>query len=185
MTLKKLSHLRSLSPRIGGILTIERTNRLVASKLAHNRGWSGLFVRKFLFDSEGVMNHPDSISTLTIVPCPGCNAGLPEDSRFCRWCGTQLGVDSDPTEQLNFDAIPAPRDYKTARLNPSNIYHPVSGPLVTALVAGVPKRAPYATGRGLTKRMLLALMAVPIWVMIILLSPIDAYASAKIIGQRI
>jgi hypothetical protein len=33
--------------------------------------------------------------------------------------------------------------------------------------------------------MLLALMAVPIWVMIILLSPIDAYASAKIIGQRV
>jgi hypothetical protein len=30
-----------------------------------------------------------------------------------------------------------------------------------------------------------ALMAVPIWVMIILLSPIDAYASAKIIGQRV
>jgi hypothetical protein len=33
--------------------------------------------------------------------------------------------------------------------------------------------------------MLLALMAIPIWLMIILLSPLDAYASAKIIGNRI
>jgi hypothetical protein len=31
----------------------------------------------------------------------------------------------------------------------------------------------------------LALMAIPIWLMIILLSPLDAYASAKIIGNRI
>jgi hypothetical protein len=28
-------------------------------------------------------------------------------------------------------------------------------------------------------------MAIPIWVMIILMSPLDAYASAKIIGSRI
>jgi hypothetical protein len=37
----------------------------------------------------------------------------------------------------------------------------------------------------LSKRILLALMAIPIWVMIILMSPLDAYASAKIIGSRI
>ena len=131
------------------------------------------------------MSHPEPTTTQTIVPCDGCRAGMPQDSKFCRWCGTPLGVDSDPTEQLSFDAIAPPRDYKTARLTPTNIYHPVSGPLVTALVAGVPKRASYSTAGGITKRMLPALMAVPIWVMIILLSPIDAYASAKIIGQRI
>jgi len=140
-----------------------------------------------LFDSEEAMNHSESelISTVEIIPCANCKAGLPQDSRFCRWCGAALGVDSDPTEQLSFDVIAPPRDYKTARLTPPNIYHPVSGPLVTALVAGVPKRASYSTAGGLTKRVLLALMALPIWVMIILLSPIDAYASAKIIGQRI
>jgi len=33
--------------------------------------------------------------------------------------------------------------------------------------------------------MLSALMTIPIWVMIILLSPLDAYASAKIIGSRL
>lgn len=131
------------------------------------------------------MSHSESTTTQAIVPCAACKAGLPQDSKFCRWCGTQLSVDSDETERLTFDAVSLPRAYKTAPLTPPNFYHPVSGPLVTALVAGVPRRTSYSTAGGLTKRMLLALMAVPIWVMIILLSPIDAYASAKIIGQRI
>jgi hypothetical protein len=132
------------------------------------------------------MTQAEQKTTVTIIPCSACGAGLTEDSKFCRWCGTQLSAaDSDQTERLSFDAIAAPRDYKTAPLTPPNLYHPVSGPLVTALVAGVPKRASYATAGGFTKRILLALMTVPIWVMIILLSPIDAYASAKIIGQRI
>jgi len=73
----------------------------------------------------------------------------------------------------------------TSRLSPQKLYHPVSGPLVNAVVAGVPANLPRSPVGSLSKRMLLALMAIPIWLMIILLSPIDAYASAKIIGNRI
>jgi len=75
--------------------------------------------------------------------------------------------------------------YATRPLSDQKLYHPVSGPLVNAVVAGVPasgSRSPVST---FSKRMLLTLMAVPIWLMIILLSPLDAYASAKIIGNRI
>ena len=74
--------------------------------------------------------------------------------------------------------------YATTRLSHS-LYHPVSGPLVNAVSAGVPTSAPLSPAGSFSKRMLLALMAIPIWVMIILLSPLDAYASAKIIGNRI
>jgi hypothetical protein len=96
-----------------------------------------------------------------------------------------LTVDPDQTERLNSGAIASTGCYKTRPLATPNPYHPISGPLVTALVANVSTRGSQPSAVGLTKRMLLALMAVPIWVMIILLSPIDAYASAKIIGQRI
>lgn len=124
-------------------------------------------------------------TTVTIIPCSACGAGLTEDSKFCRWCGGRLTGDTDQTERLSFDTLSSPAAYRTAPLAPLNLYHPVSGPLVRAVAAGVPTRTSLSTTGGLTKRMLPALMAVPIWVMIILLSPIDAYASAKIIGQRV
>ena len=131
------------------------------------------------------MSHVEQTTTLAIKPCVACKAGLPEDSRFCRWCGASLTVDPDQTERLNSGTIASAGCYRTTPLAAPNLYHPISGPLVTALVANVPMREVQPSAVGITKRMLLALMAVPIWVMIILLSPIDAYASAKIIGQRI
>jgi hypothetical protein len=54
-----------------------------------------------------------------------------------------------------------------------------------AVVATVPASASDAPANRVGKRLLLGLMTVPIWVMIILLSPLDAYMSAKIIGSRI
>ncbi|HWN98902.1 MAG TPA: zinc ribbon domain-containing protein [Blastocatellia bacterium] len=131
------------------------------------------------------MNQADQNTTVTIIPCAACGAGLTEDSKFCRWCGVRLALDPDQTERLTFGKPSAPAAYRTAPLAPLNLYHPVSGPLVKAVAAGVPTRTSLSTTGGVTKRVLLALMAIPIWVMIILLSPIDAYASAKIIGQRV
>lgn len=131
------------------------------------------------------MTQAEQQTTVTIIPCSACGAGLSEDSKFCRRCGARLTGDTDQTERLSFDTLSSPGAYRTAPLAPLNLYHPVSGPLVKAVAAGVPTRTSLSTTGGLTKRMLPALMAVPIWVMIILLSPIDAYASAKIIGQRV
>lgn len=131
------------------------------------------------------MTQAEQKTTVTIIPCSACRAGMTEDSKFCRWCGARLTVDPDQTERLSFGAPASPGAYRTTPLAPLNLYHPVSGPLVKAVIAGVPTRTSLSTTGGLTKRMLPALMAVPIWVMIILLSPIDAYASAKIIGQRV
>jgi hypothetical protein len=86
------------------------------------------------------------------------------------------------TDHVDFE--PA-RLYATTRLSQQALYHPVSGPLVNAVVAGVPAHIPLSPASSASKKILLALMAIPIWVMIILLSPLDAYASARIIGNRI
>jgi hypothetical protein len=144
--------------------------------------------------------------TAAIKPCCACGIGLLEESKFCRLCGArQLNApgmslaDASPWERRHpclplFRATPAGKDacapratesYKTSKLSHPILYHPVSGPLVKAVAEGVPACASHSVPRELPKRVLFALMAIPIWVMIILLSPIDAYASAKIIGQRI
>ena len=128
----------------------------------------------------------DQTTTVAIRPCRSCGAGVSDESKFCRSCGTAQPADECQSKipAANLSNLPQKR-YATAPLSSKDLYHPVSGPLVSAVVAGVPASTPRSTATSLSKRMLLALMAIPIWVMIILLSPLDAYASAKIIGNRI
>ena len=134
------------------------------------------------------MYESDQTTTLAIKPCRCCGVGLIADSKFCRSCGQAQSPSLSPafrTTSLvgDLDREP-PQHYATTRLSHQKLYHPVSGPLVSAVAEGVPANIPRSS-TGLSKKMLLALMAVPIWLMIILLSPLDAYASAKIIGNRI
>lgn len=135
------------------------------------------------------MNSADN-KTVTIKPCRSCGAGLFEENRFCRNCGvrqlepTVLSSESEVIADGNSDQA-AVASYNTTKLSRQVLYHPVSGPLVKAVAQGVPASASRSPARDVSKKMLLGLMAIPIWVMIILLSPFDAYASAKIIGQRI
>jgi len=161
------------------------------------------------------MYQSDQTTTEKILHCPGCGAWLNEESKFCRYCGAaQIAFDAGcHTESLRlsapetlsyelFQAQESPiaeesrfrsgvphdstfRRYTTTPLTTSRLYHPVSGPLVKAVIDGVPATPAHSSLSSLSKRMLLSLMAIPIWVMIILLSPLDAYASAKIIGNRI
>src|SRR5215471_5222413 len=154
----------------------------------------------------------DQTITETISHCPGCGAGVSVSARFCRYCGVaQIISEADClTESLRLNA-PRPfcyelfqnekpsvvkkstspgenrnnfsvKGYTTTPLPAQKRYHPVSGPLVRAVIDGVPATPSHSSLGSVSKRLLLALMAIPIWVMIILLSPLDAYASAKVIG---
>lgn len=135
------------------------------------------------------MYYSNQATTVEIKPCRSCGAGLIDQSRFCRACGArQTGTLSTTSHLAISVAIAEPESRQpcgTKRLSEQKLYHPVSGPLVSAVIAGVPTNVPRTPASSFSKRMLLALMAIPIWVMIILLSPLDAYASAKIIGSRI
>lgn len=136
------------------------------------------------------MYEPDHSFTVPVRPCGACNAMLLESSNFCRCCGARQRIQSElksKTDNLASEtSVPASSgQLETRRVSQPILYHPVSGPLVRAVASGVPAALSGSPAREFPKRMLLALMAIPIWVMIILLSPIDAYTSAKIIGNRI
>ena len=135
------------------------------------------------------MYESDQTTTVAIKPCRSCGAGLLEESRFCRLCGAPQSHALPPScptiVSVGYSWSEPLQQYATARVSQQKLYHPVSGPLVNAVAAGVPTRVSGSRRGSLSKRMLLALMAIPIWVMIILLSPLDAYASARIIGNRI
>jgi hypothetical protein len=63
------------------------------------------------------------------------------------------------------------------------LYRRVSGPLVSAILTGVSDGAGETYGP-LIKRMVLALISIPIWLIIVLLSPLDAYAAARAISRQ-
>jgi hypothetical protein len=132
------------------------------------------------------MHEQDQTTTLSIKACGACGVGIVEPSNYCRLCGAPQELATASATLSSTELISKPADqFTTTRLSKGSRYHPVSGPLVGAVVAGVPANLGQSTSTAVSRRILLTLMAIPIWVMIILLSPLDAYASAKIIGNRI
>jgi hypothetical protein len=67
----------------------------------------------------------------------------------------------------------------------TDVYRRVSGPLVNAVVTGA-LAAPSADNQSaFIKRVILALISIPIWLIIVLLSPLDAYAAVKNLAGQV
>jgi hypothetical protein len=78
--------------------------------------------------------------------------------------------------------------YTTSALDHSAVdarpYRRVSGPLVKALVAGVSGGRSIEPSGRVSRSLVQALVSIPIWLMIVLLSPLDAYVAAKAISRE-
>ena len=120
-------------------------------------------------------------ATMPVKACNACGGGLLEKDKFCRWCG------SPQTHSLRQPSLSL-SPYTTSALNQSAIasrpYGRVSGPLVKALVAGVAGGRAGEPGGRVVRTVVQALVSIPIWLMIVLLSPIDAYVAAKSISRH-
>jgi predicted amidophosphoribosyltransferase len=112
-------------------------------------------------------------ATADLNLCPSCAHELRSGDKFCRRCGAA---------QSHINATPGSAEarYKTAPLPHLGGYRRVSGPLVGSLAADISARAAQINN-GTLRRAVLALIVLPLWLLIILLSPFDAYAAAKAI----
>ena len=127
--------------------------------------------------------------TAAVKACFACASGILEGDEFCRWCGAHQipFAHSDFTSPSSTAALLEASTYTTSMLASGareDVYRKVSAPLVNAVVSGalarpaIEKRSPALT------RMILALISVPVWLIIVLLSPIDAYAAVKNLGRQ-
>lgn len=110
--------------------------------------------------------------TVAIKACAVCGSGLLEDDKFCRSCGVRQADKRDP----------GPRFYRTSALANvvrTEVYRPVSGPLVREVVSGALAGPSAEKQSPVLKRVILALVSIPVWLIIVLLSPLDAYAFVK------
>ena len=127
--------------------------------------------------------------TVAVKACFACTSGILESDRFCRWCGAHQipFAHSDFTSPRSSVAVLEASTYTTSVLASAareDIYRKVSTPLVNAVVSGaLAGPAIERRSRALT-RVILALISVPVWLIIVLLSPIDAYAAVRNVARQ-
>jgi len=119
--------------------------------------------------------------TVAIKQCPTCAGELLARDRFCRYCGVNQN-DRYVTAALTLDL----NNFETRPLGDDKAaYQSLSGMLVNIVAQGLSaKSLSNRAGRGLT-RLVAVIATVPIWLLIVLLSPVEAYAAARTITKRL
>jgi len=114
----------------------------------------------------------DQRKTEAVKQCHRCGALLPGGHNFCRSCGiAQLDRAETAAAERAIDASIAPRSLETSQL--------LSEILVRSLTRSLSIRtAPFRSNR-LGTSIVAALTIIPIWLLIVFLSPLDAYTAAR------
>lgn len=131
------------------------------------------------------MTEIDDIKTAAIKACESCAAGILDRDKFCRWCGSLQGAGMVSISEAVDSRLIGHRDpsrYLTTELGQlasTTSLHRVSGPLVSAVLATLATGQVSKPRRSLFATAVAALLSIPLWLMIVLLSPLDAYAAAR------
>ena len=118
--------------------------------------------------------------------CPACGAGMLVQNQFCRQCGAQQGdvgwADGFSSHETVLLGVANDEDqsvsYSTTLLE-ETFYHAVSAPLIKTATVSLTATKTEQLRSPWSKGLIMMLVLVPIWLMIVLLSPLDAYVAAK------
>jgi len=128
--------------------------------------------------------HTDQAETAPLILCPACRAEARKRDRFCRQCGARQcahNMESSARATSQNDARSTPA---TSPLAPASDFHRVSGSLVAAVANGaLANTANYPIHR-VTRKVIAILISIPIWLVIVLLSPLDAYIAARAVSRQ-
>jgi hypothetical protein len=128
------------------------------------------------------MDAEHNADTVAVKCCVSCSGWLLDQDRFCRWCGVRQN-DQLASSEL-FSAQPTDRMDQVTGARDPGLCKRVSGPLISAVIDGMAPSNSVRQG-SLIRHAVMALVSVPIWLMIVLLSPLDAYAAARSLVRQI
>ncbi|MGH8692619.1 MAG: zinc ribbon domain-containing protein [Burkholderiales bacterium] len=138
---------------------------------------------------------PETIETSGFKQCRVCGAEQLDRDKFCRRCGVNQSGQSRRVEPLNnitgsvtSDVIGrADRvDYETRPLSGGGtLRRSYSGPLVGIVTLELSEQTSSLRTNRWARLLISTLVAVPLWLMIVLLSPLDAYVAAKEIAKQV
>lgn len=118
--------------------------------------------------------------TTSIKECHACGAGLLERDKFCRRCGVSQGVPTSTLTGVTDEAGGEPRSLS----NDGTLCRSYSSRLVNVVSRDLSTRTSSLRANRRAMRLVSMLIAVPLWLMIVLLSPLDAYAAAKAVAKQ-
>ncbi len=118
--------------------------------------------------------------TAGLKSCNACSRELREGDKFCRRCGANQN--EMPAAAVS-DAAEAESKYRTSRLPEADDFRRFSGSLMKSLAASVSVRTSQIDNR-FAKLVVSMLAAAPLWLVIVLLAPFDAYMAARSIANE-
>ena len=133
---------------------------------------------------------PEIAETSGFNHCQVCGAEQIDRDKFCRRCGAGqsrgLGLSNCKTDSgVVADDAGAP-GYATASLSggaaPRRSY---SGPLINIVTQQLSEQTSSFRANRLAMLLIGILVAAPLWLMIVLLSPLDAYVAAKDLAKHV
>ena len=124
-------------------------------------------------------NRPELAETAPLVLCTDCGAEPRNRDRYCRRCGVRLPECAEARMAEPADSAPL---YATSSLAVAP--HRASGALLASIASGVSASLRACPIHPAMRRVMIALVSIPIWLLIVLLSPLDAYATARGIAKQ-
>ena len=119
--------------------------------------------------------------TIGLKRCCDCTAELRDRDKFCRHCGARQGNGYATSTDLTFAGIgeTKPLQGRPTFQPCAESYTTYSGQLIRIVAESISARTPAQSAHGWLKRLICTLITIPIWMLIVMLSPLDAYAAAK------
>ena len=118
--------------------------------------------------------------TTGIKECHACGAKLLERDKFCRRCGAGQGIPTSTLTGVTDGTGGEPRSLS----NDGTLCRSYSGRLVNVVSRDLSTRTSSLRANRRAMRLVSMLIAVPLWLMIVLLSPLDAYVAAKAVAKQ-
>ena len=129
------------------------------------------------------MYAPENTETVGLIQCHICSAEQREHDKFCRRCGVSQRLNTASLANVTaatgrFDNVTGP----LPRIKQSGSF---SGALVNLVTESMSTRTSSLGANRWMVRLVSALVAVPLWLMIVLLSPLDTYLAARVIARQV
>jgi len=117
----------------------------------------------------------DKIETVALSQCRTCEAELRVHDKFCRRCGVRQTRSLSASTGEMYPSWCETR----ALASDADAYTTYSSQLIRVVTESLSARGS-TQGSGLgQRRLIFTLIAIPLWMLIVMLSPLDAYAAAR------
>jgi hypothetical protein len=120
-------------------------------------------------------NWSENAETVDLKRCHACSAELLDGHRFCRRCGAQYSNAYATSTDLTYSSggETNPLTWNTGK------HLSYSGQLIRIVTESLSARNSTQRLNRRSRWLIFTLISIPIWMLIVMLSPLDAYTAAK------